>query len=92
MKYRIILTEQFRKDLDTIKRSGDKVSVKRVARFLVELAEHPETGTGKPEPLRYKLSGLWSRRVNKFDRLIYRIVDDKLIVEVISSVGHYGDE
>ncbi len=92
MKYKIIITEQFRKDLETLKRSGDKVSVKKVARLLVELEEHPETGTGNPEPLRYNLSGLWSRRVNKFDRLIYRIVDDKLIVEVISSVGHYGDK
>ncbi len=92
MKYKIILTEQFCKDLETLKRSGDKVSVKRVARFLIELQEHPETGTGKPEPLKHKLSGLWSRRVNKFDRLIYRIADNKLIVEVLSSVGHYGDE
>ncbi len=92
MKYKIILTEQFLKDLEILKRSGDKASVKRVARLLIELEEHPETGTGKPELLKHSLSGLWSRRVNKFDRLIYRIVGDKLIVEVISSVGHYGDK
>ncbi len=91
MKYKIILTEQFRKDLETLKRRGDKISVKRVAKLLAELEKHPETGTGKPEPLRHNLSGLWSRRVNKLDRLIYRIVDDKLIVEVISSVGHYDN-
>ncbi len=90
--YKVILSEQFCKDLEQLKRRGDKASVKRVARILLELQEHLETGIGKPEALRYSLSGLWSRLVNQYDRLIYRIVGDKLIVEVLSSVGYYGDK
>ncbi len=47
----------------------------------------PATGTGKPEPLKYGLQGLWSRRLSHADRLIYRFDDDNLYVIAIG--GHY---
>ncbi|HEX5720608.1 MAG TPA: Txe/YoeB family addiction module toxin [Thermoanaerobaculia bacterium] len=47
----------------------------------------PATGTGKPEPLRYGLTGLWSRRLSHADRLIYRFDDGNLYVIAIG--GHY---
>ena len=89
MIYKIILTKQFLRDLEQLKRSGDKISVNKIARLLSELEEHPKVGTGKPEPLKHNLSGLWSRRINKYDRLIYQINDDKVIVEVLTAKGHY---
>jgi toxin YoeB len=52
-----------------------------------ELTDHPFTGTGKPEPLRYDLSGLWSRRINREHRLVYEVEDN--IVVVLSAKGHY---
>ena len=42
----------------------------------------PRIGTGKPEPLKYGLSGLWSRRLSHDDRLIYRLDTDKVGVAV----------
>jgi Txe/YoeB family toxin of toxin-antitoxin system len=36
-------------------------------------------GIGKPEPLKYLLAGCWSRRVTQDHRLVYRVVDDRLI-------------
>lgn len=52
----------------------------------------PETGTGKPERLKYDLSAYWSRRINKSDRLIYRIEDKIITVTVVSALGHYDDK
>jgi toxin YoeB len=53
---------------------------------------HPETGTGKPEKLKFELTGYWSRRINKKDRLIYSIEHHIVTVTVVSAVGHYGDK
>ncbi len=47
----------------------------------------PATGTGRPEPLKHGLSGLWSRRLSLKDRLIYRFDDENLYVIAIG--GHY---
>jgi len=38
--------------------------VKRIKRLLMDMSIHPYTGIGKPEKLRYELSGKWSRRIN----------------------------
>jgi toxin YoeB len=45
------------------------------------------TGLGKPEALKYNLSGLWSRRISQKDRLIYRF-DDRAIY-ILAIGGHY---
>jgi len=47
----------------------------------------PARGTGKPEPFKHGLSGLWSRRLSLGDRLIYRFDDDAVYVFAIG--GHY---
>jgi 2-polyprenyl-3-methyl-5-hydroxy-6-metoxy-1,4-benzoquinol methylase len=50
---------------------------------LNELVEHPKTGTGKPELLTGNLNNYWSRRINKKDRLIYRINDEMIIIYIL---------
>jgi len=60
--------------------------------YPIELYDHPETGTGKPERLKYDRTGLWSRQINKRDRLIYLIEDNVVTVTVLPVVGHYGDK
>ena len=57
--------------------------------MLEELENHPTTVIGKPEPLKYELSGYWSRRINQKDRLIYRIEEEMVTIIVISASGHY---
>ena len=47
----------------------------------------PASGTGKPEPLKHGLRGLWSRRLSRHDRLIYRFDDGNIYVMAIG--GHY---
>ncbi|MEQ8241623.1 MAG: Txe/YoeB family addiction module toxin [Cyclobacteriaceae bacterium] len=53
---------------------------------------HPYLGTGKPEALKYDLEGYWSRRINKKDRLIYKVVDEIVTVTIVSAKGHYGQK
>ncbi|MBB6239410.1 toxin YoeB [Pedobacter sp. AK013] len=55
------------------------------------IQENPFDGIGKPEPLKYELSGSWSRRINEEHRIVYEIHDDGIIVilEIQSLKGHY---
>lgn len=46
-------------------------------------------GIGKPEPLKGDLSGVWSRRIDKYNRLIYRIEGET--IEILSCKGHYDE-
>ena len=65
---------------------------KKAVRFIEELAEHPRTGTGHPEPLKGKPEGRWSREITKKHRLVYRIYDTEVVVLVIATYGHYDDK
>lgn len=59
------------KDLAELKKSGNKSVITKIARLLLELAEHPTTGTGQVEALKDNLAGFWSRRIDKFNRLLF---------------------
>ena len=90
MKYTVITQKLAESQFQKIVHSGDKNSLKKLKKILLELEEHPTTGIGNPEILKHSLSGLWSRRLNKKDRLIYEIFEepDQLGV-VISALVHY---
>jgi toxin YoeB len=91
-KYRVVLSERATKDLLSIQKSGDKASIKKIELIFADLYLHPETGIGKPEKLKFDLTGYWSRRINKKDRLVYRIENEIITVTVVSAIGHYGDK
>jgi len=91
-KFRIEVTEDAQKDLKFIRKSGDKASIKKVEQIFAELETHPESGTGKPERLKFDLAGYWSRRINKKDRLVYSIENEIVTVTVVSALGHYDDK
>jgi len=63
-------------------------AARKIIRELIR-CDDPTVGTGKPEPLRHNLTGLWSRRLSRRDRLIYRF-DDKSIY-IFALGGHYDD-
>ncbi|MEZ4773226.1 MAG: Txe/YoeB family addiction module toxin [Bacteroidia bacterium] len=71
MSYHLDFTDRAKEDIAAHKKSGNKTTLNKLLTLLEELAEHPFTGTGKPEALKYRLSGMWSRRINKEHRLIY---------------------
>ncbi len=64
-KFEVILSNKAKSDLLAIQKSGDKASIKKVETIISELYIHPETGTGKPERLKFELAGYRSRRIKK---------------------------
>lgn len=92
MIYQLILSDEAKDHLIEWRKSGKKKTLKKIADLFTELQEHPKTGTGQIEQLKGELSGKWSRRITKADRLIYTIEEDKVYVTVISLRGHYGDK
>ena len=78
-------------DLDWWKNHGTESAKSKIEQLLKELEQHPRTGTGKPEQLSGNLSGVWSRRIDKKNRLLYEIHDKIVVVLVLSMLGHYSD-
>ena len=89
--YIIRYTEDAKNDLIRLQRNEPK-AFEKVSRFIQELAEHPKTGTGHPEPLKGQPEGRWSRQITKKHRLVYRIFNEEVVVLVISAYGHYDDK
>ena len=52
---------------------NDKGKVKRINELIKDIKRNPFTGIGNPEPLKHNLSGLWSRRIDKEHRLVYKV-------------------
>jgi len=93
MAYTVLLSEQAKMELAVIKKSGDKPTLKKIANLLIELQEHPRTGTGQVEHLKhFVFEETWSRRINKQYRMIYEIHDTEVYVSVVSLRSHYGDK
>lgn len=91
-KFRLIIEPEARLDIAKHKKSGNKASIKKIEKILIELTENPYTGVGKPEALKYDLTGYWSREINAKDRIIYEVDDTIVTVIVISAMGHYSDK
>lgn len=83
----IIFQPQAKSDLDFWIKSGNKTILKKITQLVEAITESPFTGIGKPEILKHDLSGLWSRRINLEHRIIYQILDEKIIVHALK--GHY---
>jgi toxin YoeB len=92
MPYIIKLEPKATQDIAELKKSGNKPAIVKLEKLLLELAEHPITGTGQVEALKDNLSGFWSRRIDKFNRLIYTIEEENITVIVVSAKGHYNDK
>ena len=88
MSYYVDISDKADEDITFHKKSGNKAVLNKLLVLLNELAEHPFTGTGKPELLKYGLSGLWSRRINHEHRLVYEVDDERVLV--LSAKGHYN--
>jgi toxin YoeB len=84
----IAFTESAQKDLGFWKKSGNTIIQQRISNLLKDIKEHPFFGIGKPEALKYNLSGFWSRRITSEHRLVYKAQND--IIVVISCRYHYN--
>jgi toxin YoeB len=91
-KFRLEVTENAKRHIEKHLKSGNKANIKKIEILLVELENHPFTGSGQPEELKFSLQGFWSRRINKKDRMIYQVKESIVTVEVVSAMGHYFDK
>lgn len=58
----------------------DKKILKKINELIKDISRTPFEGIGKPEPLKYDLSGLWSRRIDREHRLVYKVESDDLFI------------
>jgi toxin YoeB len=65
----------------------DKRILGEINGLIEEISRDPFKGTGKPEPLKGDLSGFWSRRITKEDRLVYIVQEN--VIYVMACRHHY---
>ncbi|MDR2892230.1 MAG: Txe/YoeB family addiction module toxin [Deltaproteobacteria bacterium] len=65
----------------------DKKTLRRVNQLLLDIDRNGHQGIGKPEPLKHDRRGYWSRRIDDVNRLVYRIVDNR--IEIAQCRAHY---
>jgi toxin YoeB len=58
----------------------DKKILKKIILLIKEIQRTPYEGSGKPEPLKYDLAGLWSRRIDREHRLVYQVTGNELLI------------
>lgn len=68
-------------------KTGNKSMLKKLTQLIEAIKESPFSGTGKPELLKYNLSGLWSRRMNQEHRIVYEISENSILIHSLR--GHY---
>ena len=67
----------------------DKKTLKKINALIKDIQRGPIDGMGKPEPLKGALGGLWSRRADEANRIVYYERDETIYI--ISCKGHYED-
>ena len=65
----------------------DKKTLRRVNQLLLDIDRNGHKGIGKPEPLKHDKQGYWSRRIDDVNRLIYRIMENR--IEIAQCRAHY---
>lgn len=90
MVYEVKLLKLAKEDILWFK-SNDKKSYLKCIALIESIILNPRTGIGKPERLKHFNFEVYSRRVNKKDRVIYTIYEDKKLVHISSCIGHYND-
>ena len=88
----IEFTSDALKDLENWWQSGDKRSMRKITRLLSAILQDYKSGIGQPEQLKHNLSGFWSRRIDKKNRLVYYVFEDEQLITIMSLRGHYSEK
>jgi toxin YoeB len=83
---RIIFSKNAWEDY-TYWQTEDKKTLKKINSLIKDIERNPYEGTGKPEPLKFDLAGLWSRRIDQAHRLVYKIEENDL--QIFACKYHY---
>ncbi|MDZ7765675.1 MAG: Txe/YoeB family addiction module toxin [Melioribacteraceae bacterium] len=58
----------------------DKRILRKINELIKDIQKTPFEGIGKPEPLKYDLTGFWSRRIDREHRLVYKYHNNKILI------------
>ena len=91
MNYSVNTTEVAKEHFDFFV-ENDKKLVKKIKNLIKDLEIHPKIGIGKPERLKYMGEELYSRRINQYHRMVYKIDEENKFVIITSLYGHYENK
>jgi len=74
----LVFDRDFLEDLNHWVVTDRKTALKLLA-LVEDIRRDPFQGAGKPEPLRHLGAGVWSRRITREHRLVYRVSDEHLM-------------
>lgn len=83
---KISFIEKSLQELREYKTSEPKL-VFKILELIQDIEKNPFEGLGKPEPLKGKMQGFWSRRISDEHRLVYRVTNDE--IQIFSCRSHY---
>lgn len=89
--YGITYSPEAQEGLEKLKKN-EPASFKKAVKLLNEIVLHPTTGTGHPEHMKGEPANRWSRKITKKHRLVYRIFEAEVYVDILSTYGHYNDK
>jgi len=81
-----VFRSEFREDLAWWVKTDRKVAIK-ILEIVEAIVRNPFEGIGKPEPLKFLGSGIWSRRITQEHRLVYVVSDAK--IDFVQCRYHY---
>jgi len=84
-----VFTDQFKKDLKYWQKTDSK-KLKRIRKLIEDIQRDPFEGIGKPEPLKYMGSDVWSRRINDLHRIIYLVSAEQ--IDFLQARFHYTNK
>lgn len=81
-----VFQPEFREDLKYWVETDRKTAL-RIFQLIESVMRDPFQGIGKPEPLKFLGSGVWSRRITQEHRLVYVIGHDR--IDFVQARYHY---
>lgn len=81
-----VFQPEFREDLRYWVEIDRKVAL-RAFDLIEAIIRDPFVGIGKPEPLKYFVSGAWSRRLTQEHRIVYLVRNDR--IDFLQARYHY---
>ncbi len=86
MTHEAVFQPEFREDLRYWVKTDRKVAL-RALKIVEDVLRDPFQGIGKPEPLKYLGSGVWSRRLTQEHRVVYLVSNER--VDFLQARYHY---
>ena len=84
----IVYTKQAQDDVRHWITTGNIAIQNKITQLLNAIELEPYKGIGKPEALKHKLTGKWSRKINREHRIVYEFKHPDVII-IHSLKGHY---